>query len=176
MAVQRDEVEVRIRSAFAGVTLGSGISALQSEATEDYLERVTLAEYRALPRSETTDDWTAIPDAELIHVLTPPHLDFQGMRYYLPALLIWLLDNYDRSFTHPLFNGDMTVIFTVNALAPYEGSRWLYWKTYDKFSDGQRGAIARYVHELPHLVQLRPDDKADLESAAIEYWNQFLTD
>ena len=174
-SVGRDEVEAAIRSAFAGVTLGSGTSALQSEQTEamePWVKPLTEAEYRVLPQSETTDDWAAIPDAELVHVL-PMHLDDEGLRYYLPALLIWLLDNYEGPQPRHPFDGPMEVIYTFGALAPNWAREW-WWRKYDAFSAEQRAAIARYVREFPHLVQIRSDDQADLESASLDYWNQFL--
>jgi len=166
------ELEAEIKRAFAGVTLNDGISALQSESIEEFRRGLTPEEFELLPQSETTDDWTSLSSSELGHVLTP-HLDWKGLRYYLPALLIWLLDNYEGSWSDPT-GSPMPVIWAIMALAPPQDSRKFWWRSYEDFTAQQKTAIARYVSELPQLVRLRPDDVTALSDAANEYWNRFL--
>ena len=48
----RGAVEAQIRAAFAGVTLGKGMSLRQAQVADRYGEGVTDAEYEALPRGE----------------------------------------------------------------------------------------------------------------------------
>lgn len=52
----RATTEKLIRTAFAGVTLGNGISLRQAQVIDRYGEDVTDAEFDALPRQEVTSD------------------------------------------------------------------------------------------------------------------------
>ena len=82
--------------------LGSGVSLRQAAAIDDYMEGYTQATFDALPEDEVTDDWALIPEDEL-RTDNVPHLDADGLRYYLPALMLWLLDHYsdrDNFFHH----------------------------------------------------------------------------
>jgi hypothetical protein len=115
--VERDHIEAAIRSAFAGVQLASGISLRQTQVISDYGRGYTRAEFEALPESEVTDDWAQIPDDELAQDFIVAHLDADGLRYYLPALMLWLLHHYDDE-DRVISGADMTSIFTMAALAP----------------------------------------------------------
>jgi hypothetical protein len=91
--MERGEIERAIRSAFAGVRLGSGVSLRQAQAIDVYSKGVTKAEFEAMPLNEVTDDWTAVPESELRRDCIA-HLDAPALQYYLPALMLWLLDHY----------------------------------------------------------------------------------
>ena len=108
-------METVIWAAFAGVRLGSGMSLGQAQAADTWSEGHTEAEWLALPLSEVTDDWASVPKAELERDCTA-YLDAEGLRYYLPALMLWLLDHYDDE--HRLFNegASMALIGTTGAL------------------------------------------------------------
>jgi hypothetical protein len=166
-------LEQQIRDAFAGVTLGSGISLRQSAAIENYLKGMTKDQYARLPKSDVTTDWSAIPETEFSHVVVP-HLDAEGLRYYLPALMLWLLDNYD--------NGDfgsegLPIIGTVWALAPHlDLHPELSLARLEIFTEAQRGAIASFVEALPIVVDLHRDDAKTIDHWFNAYWRGFLPD
>jgi hypothetical protein len=174
--MERDDIEDSIRSAFAGVSLGSGTSLRQAQAIDDYGRGFTEAEFEALPLSEVTDDWTRIPESELLRD-NAAHLDAEGLRYYLPALMIWLLDHYDdpNLLAMPGVGPLMTPIGTVMALAPEsmakEENRWRF----EIFNDEQRAATAAYVEAFPRIVTLRAEDAKDLANSIRDYWGQFLS-
>ena len=163
--MERDDIEAAIRSAFAGVRLGSGVSLRQAQVIDDFRRGVSLEEFEALPRSEVTDDWSAVPENELMRDCVA-HLDPDGLRYYLPALMIWLFDHYDGI--------DMTSIGTIMALAPAREFAGSYRDIYDSFSVEQRAAIASYVEALPRLVNLDDEDAARVARSLDRYWAQFL--
>lgn len=173
---ERDEIEGVIRAAFAGVRLGSGHSLRQAEAIEDYREGLTVAEFEALPESEVTDDWSLVPEEELRRD-NAMHLDPEGLRYYLPALMLWLLDNYDHPDWLSIDGAQMTLYGTIGVIAPSssdpQARDWTFGK-YDAFSAEQKAVVATYVEALPRLVHLREDDAADIASALDFYWRQFL--
>jgi hypothetical protein len=171
--MERDDIEAAIRSAFAGVSLGPGVSLRQAEAIDDYGGGLSNAEFDALPRSEETDDWTRVPEDELTRDCVS-HLDADGLRYYVPALMLWLLEHYDdedRLFSE---GAEMTAIGTIMALAPYPEFETNHWHLYDTFSAEQRAAIASYVEALPRLVNLDYEDAASLARSLDGYWAEFL--
>jgi hypothetical protein len=173
--VERLGLEELIRDAFAGVSLGAGVSLRQAAAIDVYFEGWTRAQFDRLPESEVTHDWTQIPDDELRRD-NVAHLDPEGLRYYLPALMLWLLDHYNNADERLLdSDADLSVIGTISALAPGKDFREHQYGIYDAFfSQQQRCAIAAYVEALPGLVELGWEDTALLERSLRDYWGQFL--
>lgn len=172
-AADRAAVEAKIRAAFAGVTLGDGVSLRQAallDASDEEASAVELAGARA---GEITDDWASIPADELARD-NIAQLDAAGLRYYLPALALWLLDRYDDAALRLADEGvGMTVIGVIGALAPSELFADELYEVYDGFTPAQRDALAGYMAALPALVSL---DELDAERVAIaveEYWSQF---
>jgi hypothetical protein len=80
--VEREEIEAAIRSAFGGVTLGSGVSLRQAQVIDNSI--LGLDPPVDLSGPEITDDWARIPDSEFARDCIA-HLDRVGLRYYLPA-------------------------------------------------------------------------------------------
>ncbi|MFN8629900.1 MAG: DUF6714 family protein [Chloroflexota bacterium] len=101
-------------------------------------------------------------------------LDAAGLRYYLPALALWLLDRYDEGEGRLADEGvGMTVIGVIGALAPSELFADELYEIYDGFTPAQRGALAAYVAALPELVALDEVDAERIAVAVEEYWSQF---
>jgi len=172
--MEREDVEAAIRSAFAGVRLGTGISLQQARLIDVGLTQdMNQAEFASIPRHETTEDWTQIAQAELLCDALG-HLDADGLRYYLPALMLWLLDHYNDEGL--IFDPDasMTAIGTMSALAPSAEFARYRWETYDGFTLQQRAAMAMYVEALPRLVELDREDGTRVSRSIQRYWAQFL--
>ncbi len=173
-AVEREDVESAIRAAFAGVQLGSGTSLQQARLIDEGITSdMSPEEFAAIPRHETTDDWTKIADSELL-CDSLAHLDAAGLRYYLPALMIWILDHYSDEDLIFDSAASMTVIGTMSALAPPAEFARYRWDTYDQFTMEQRAALARYVAALPRLVELDREDAVRVRRSIERYWAQFL--
>jgi hypothetical protein len=171
--MERVEIEEAIHSAFAGVSLGSGVSLRQAQVIDAYILGFSQAEIDAIPPSEATDDWTRVSDDELRRDCVA-HLDADGLRYYLPALMLWVLDHYDDEDRLFIQGADMTAIGTISALAPRPEFARSLWDIYDRFSNEQRTAIASYVEALPRLVNLDYRDATEVETSLNDYWAQFL--
>jgi hypothetical protein len=171
--MERDDIEVAIRWAFASVRLGSGVSLRRAQVMDNYGHGVSQAEFEELLRSEVTDDWTRVPEDELRRDCVG-HLDAHGLRYYLPALMLWLLDHYDDEDRLLTDGADMTAIGTIMALAPPSEFAGSYRDIYDSFSAEQRAAVASYVEALPRLVYLDYDDATSVARSLDGYWAQFL--
>lgn len=164
-AMERERLEALIRDAFAGVRLDGGVSQRQALVIDAWGRGSTKAEYEALPLSEVTDDWTRI-EASAIDGIS--HFDAKGLRYYLPALMLWLLDHYHDD------SGTLTAIGTVSALAFSREDDVRSRAMYAIFSDTQRKAIATYLASLPELVDLDEEDTKRVSRSLDRYWKQFL--
>src|ERR1035438_849707 len=91
---KREAVTDAIQTAFKGVTLGQGISLRQAEMIDRTRDSVTPSEYRALLSGEVTNDWSRVPLIELERDYIA-HLDARGFRYYVPALMLSVLERYE---------------------------------------------------------------------------------
>ena len=158
----RAAVEAQIRGAFAGVKLGKGISLKQAQVMDRYGEGLTYVEFEAAPGGEITDSWADVPFSELERDCIA-HLDDEGLRYYLPALMLSLLSNYDPS--------SMRVIGTISALYPKTAATLT--RSYAFLTHDQHRAVACFLSALPHLVTLDTEDTKCVSRALRNYWGQF---
>lgn len=117
----------------------------------------------ARQKLEVVDDWTRIPYADLDRD-NFAHMDPDGLRYYLPALMLRILRHYDPSA--------MWCIGTVSALVQ-EGRHPRGFV--ELLTPEQRRAVALYVKELPNLLQLDEYDAPDIARVYREVWSQELT-
>src|SRR5688500_10551416 len=108
--MKRRAVIKTIEDAFRGTKLEDGVSLRQTEVLDRYGEGSTHEKYLSLPKSEIIDDWQRIPASELDRAECLAHLDAKGFRYYIPALMIRLLEDYDPS--------SMRTIGTLDPLYP----------------------------------------------------------
>jgi hypothetical protein len=168
--VERDDIEDSIRSAFANVRLRSGVSLRQAESIDDTIFGLEPA-YVGRETDEVIEDWARVPESELLRD-NIAHLDADGLRYYLPALMLWLLDHYDED--RWLSGSDMTAIGTISAIAPDQTFARRRWAIYDSFTAEQRTAIASYVEALPRLVRLDHEDAKRIGRSMNHYWRRFL--
>ena len=86
-------VESEIRIAFRGVTLGRGMSLRQAQLAGRLKDEVSSSD-SASCAPEQLADWSKVPLDELDRDCVS-HLDAEGFRYYIPALMLSVLDHYD---------------------------------------------------------------------------------
>ena len=157
-------LEDEIRAAFAGVELGGGISLRQAQVIDRYGEGVSDREFEALPKGEMTNDWSKVPFDELERDCVA-HLDAEGLRYYIPALMLSVLNHYDA--------GSMRVIGTISAL----DSRDAYnQRRFALFSEPQRRAVASFLSALPNVVDLWVEHAKVASRSLQAYWRQYLSE
>ncbi len=160
--VNRSSIEQQIRQAFTGVTLGGGISLCHAKVADRAGDGFSDEELAGLLHPEITDDWTRVPFAELDSDCIA-HLDAAGLRYYLPALMLSVLDKYVA--------GSMRVIGTLSALDP----RGPYGeKRFTLFTEDQRSAVAAFLRALPVLVELWDEHQKVAMRSLHRYWGQYL--
>jgi hypothetical protein len=160
----RQAVEDRIRAAFAGVRLENGVSLHQAQVIDNYGEGVTQAEFARLPLSEETERWDHVTFQEL-ESDNIAHLDPEGFRFYLPAFMISVLDDYVCS--------SMRCIGTISALYPKEHVLGYHMPRYNLLTYEQKQAVACFLEALPELLALDGEDRTIVERAR-RFWDQFL--
>ena len=163
MSPDRCELKEQIIDAFSGVALEDGISLNQTRVIDNYGRGCSDEEFVRLPLSETTDDWRKIPIHALDDADCLAHLDRKGFRYYIPALMLRLLDRYDPE--------SMFSIGTLSILYP-ETESWPY--LYSLLSDEQKRSVARFLKALPDLVELDTEDRTLVKRALRNYWSEYL--
>lgn len=174
----RSAVEMDIRTAFRGVTLGRGISLRQAQSIDGSSSRArgahsapvgqqkTDTEWSRIALDEITNDWSRVSLEELERDCIA-HLDALGFRYYIPTLMLSVVDHYDPS--------SLRVIGTLQGLYPKKDDGWEYhMHRYSLLNFRQKVAIARFLAALPKLVQLELEDQKVVESALRNYWGEYL--
>jgi hypothetical protein len=161
----RSAVESAIRTAFRGITLDRGISLRQAQSIDGF--RAALDNNGSVvPGAEITNDWSRVPLDELERDCCA-HLDALGFRYYIPALMLSVLDHYEPS--------SMRVIGTLTGLYPKKGNSWEYHiHRYSLLNAAQKAAIARFLVALPKLVELDSEGQKLVSRALRNYWDEYL--
>jgi hypothetical protein len=160
------EVIRAIESAFCGVTLEGGTSLKQARVADRYGEGVTDEQFAALPLTENVDDWRKLSVSDFEPDPCVAHFDAEGLRYYLPALMISVLQDYNPS--------SMRVIGTLSSLYPKRDAWPYHMERYKLLNDAQRRAIAVFVQALPTLVSLNTEDSTRMRRALEYYWKRWL--
>jgi hypothetical protein len=95
------------------------------------------------------------------------HLDALGFRYYIPALMLSVLEHYDSS--------SIRVIGTLTGLYPKKDNTWEYhMHRYSLLDSTQKATIARFLAELPKLGELDSEGQTTVERALRNYWSEYL--
>ena len=159
-------VKDEIRKAFRGVTLGGGISLRQAQVIDGF-QAVAANKLSGSPaKAEITNDWSQLSLDELERDCIA-HLDALGFRYYIPALMLSVLDHYEST--------SMRVIGTLGGLHPKKDNSWDYHlNRYSLLSSEQKAAIAQFLVALPTLVELQPEDQKVVSRAVRNYWGEYL--
>ena len=133
----RRSLEGEIRSAFRGIKLGKGISLSQAEFIDRYGNdqegrQVSDRQFYNLKLADEVSDWTRLElsDLERDNIA---HIDGEGLRYYLPALMLSVISDYTPS--------SMRVIGTLSAIDPRPMSSY-HIARYSFLDGDQRHAIA----------------------------------
>jgi len=161
----RHAVEDEIRIAFRGVTLGQGISLRKAQFVGGSRDAARNAHSASPAFGEITDDWSRVPLDELESDCIE-HLDALGFRYYIPALMLSVLNHYESA--------SMRVIGTLAGLYPRKGDSWEYhMHRYSLLGAVQKTAIARFLAALPKLVALDSEGQKAVERGLRNYWGEY---
>jgi hypothetical protein len=157
-------LEKEIRKAFRGVVLGKGMSLGQARVRDRSGEGFPDEDLaKLIPDNEVKDDWTKIDPDQLDNDLCTGYLDAEGFRYYIPALMLSVLDRYI-----PI---DFRVVSTFSELDADSDHRKLQ---YAMLNDAQSRAIAHFLQAAPHLLPLKLGDSERASLALQNYWGRYL--
>jgi hypothetical protein len=143
----------RIRAAFTGVKLGSGIGLWEAQGLDDYELPEVCAEYRL---KDETEDWSRISD-DTLHQCnsSPSFLDAEGFRFSMPAFMISeIRGTYGFNFFWSL------IYFEI-----------LEYSRYELLDRAQRGVVREYLI----FIASDPDDtysRDDIMYALDLYWTE----
>ncbi|MFM9115406.1 MAG: DUF6714 family protein [Planctomycetota bacterium] len=94
-ATQTDNAVNQIADAFAGVSLGNGVSLREADVIDDY---GTDDERAAAREQDELHDWQRIPDEDIAnHSSVLCFMDDEGLRFHLPAYMRFTLRRYRES-------------------------------------------------------------------------------
>ena len=151
--------------AFRGITLGEGTSLRRAQLADHCRDAVTKPRL-SRARKEIIDDWSKVPLDELEGDCIA-HLDAAAFRYYIPALMLSVLNDYDSA--------SMRVIGTLTGLYPKNDDGWEYhMHRYSLLNHAQKAAIANFLSALPRLVELDLTDQKIVSKALRNYWDEYL--
>lgn len=156
-----------LERAFAGVTLGAGVSLRQAQLLDD-MDYDPDHRYAAARARDEVDDWRRIPRTDLETLSYLAHVDAEGFRFYLPALLCSLIRDYDDTA--------MRVIQTLYGLCPTEKNWDHCMERYAVLDAEQMAAVATVLSRLSSVVDLTSEDATIVRRALRDYWNHFLPD
>lgn len=161
--MDKEELISEIRSAFDGVTLDGGVSLDEARIMDNYGREGPREPLAQIPGNKITHDWSRISSEVLGNFDCVAFLDEKGLRYYLPAFLLHILENYDPS--------SMMTIGTLSALYPKNETQESNLSALD---DQQRKAIALFMRFLPEIVELWGEDVPKVQRAYTKYWSKYL--
>lgn len=106
-----------IRAAFAGVTLGSGVSLREADVIDAYGSDVERARAHAL---DVTDAWWNVPPEDLERFRPFAFLDDAGFAFYLPAYMTHALrrDSHGDTAEQVLWALDPATPHNFGAITP----------------------------------------------------------
>ena len=92
----RRTVESDIQTAFRGVTLGAGVSLRRAQLADRAPDSACNPHRASFVPKEVVEDWSQVTLDELERDCVAL-LDAAGFRYYIPALMLSVLNHYDSS-------------------------------------------------------------------------------
>jgi hypothetical protein len=152
----REEVIADIRNAFKGVHRNTGHTIEEAELMDGGKETAgQLAEARARAKDR---EWSEVPPHVIeTHFTGLSFLDADGLRYYLPAFMIWSLQN--------LLSDSPTVDFTIYKLL---------YDYREVFTQEQCRAICRFLRFMADHSDGQADETAATDALAA-FWGEFCT-
>jgi hypothetical protein len=154
----------KIKVAFDKVSLEDGIGILESDAIDSCVSDKNRLAGR---NSDFRNDWQDIPDKVISeHYSALCFMDIKGLRFNLPAYMIFALRNYESSSS-----GSIDAVIYALCKEPEEVENG--WQA---FSKEQKQAIASF---LKFMVVVAGEQRVDSWQASLAYektWAKYDTD
>ena len=163
--LEAQQLIAKVKATFGGITRGAGVTLHEAEVIDDY---GTDAERAAARQPDTDNSWTELSD-ELI--ATHPHilsfLDVQGLRYYLPAHLTFVLKDLVQ-WDGPTPN--VSSALAISHLVVSQNFKEHQKERFRSFSTEESEVICRVLRFVAANFSWLSNDA---EQALSAYWGQF---
>ena len=165
-SICRRELSDFIADAFRNVRLGDGIGMFEADAADNYASEEQREVARQKDRSNWIE-WGDIPSTEIdsSHWILC-FVDAEGMRFLLPAYMMFALENYDKSNSASV---DSVIYALERGNDAFEGNAEL-------LSQCQKSAIVGF---LKYMILVVGEDLVDTVAASRAYenhWAQYDVD
>jgi hypothetical protein len=137
MPLTTDTLTTEITTAFDGIPREDGITLHEAEEIDCHGSPEELLRAR---QRDTDSRWQDIPDQWISELPSAVHfLDAKGLRYYLPAIMLW-------HFRHPHWSEPATADLLYSGLTSKEFPHHHLVDLYNSLTDPQRRAVAHWLH------------------------------
>ena len=188
-----------ITTAFEGVAREDGVTLHEAMVIDDYGSAEERAEAR---RKDIERKWQDVPADDICSsdaVLS--FLDSKGFHYYIPAYVVWYLENVDRENSSCLSSNtfDSVIFHLTYQLRDESVDKSARAERFEFFTDEQRRAIARFLEfeaereeklerrymraslyrgglekvEVDKILQEYEIEDSGIRQAIRNYWGQF---
>jgi hypothetical protein len=161
--LRRDALIREIQHAFAGVTRDGGVSLHQANVIDHYgsHEQEVAARERDTERS-----WQEVPNADIgSNYSALSFLDPVGLRYYLPAYMVWILRHFHQT-------DSASVAATLSTLNPSGDLREWSLERFQLLTRDQSAAVGAFLTFMVEYSAGWVD--ADVARQALGgYWGRF---
>jgi len=155
LIMNQDKLINEISEAFAKVSLEDGIGILEAEALDLCESDKKLEKAR---KSDFRKKWNEIPESIIEeHYSALCFMDAKGLRFNLPAYMIFALKNWEHS-------ASASIDAPIYALANVESEQ--FQEEWSIFTIEQRKAITKF---LKYMVIEVPDGYVDSSQASLAY-------
>ena len=150
-----------IKDAFGSVLLGNGIGVYEAEAIDNYKSQKEIAEAREKDRS-VWKYWGEIPE-NVIRTFSDAlcFVDPEGMRFLLPAFMLYAVNNYDKSDSNTVDSAIYALDRGIDAFGHHEAM----------LSQEQKEAVISF---LKFMAFEAGEDNVDTEVATRAYVNHWV--
>ena len=159
------ELIIFIEKVFKGVPQPKGITLHVAQAHDDY-DYENNADHR---KKDFIGKWSSVPTEHLAKCRDALcYLDAAGMRFYLPAYMVWVLKNFGE------LDSDDSVLYTFDN-HPNDDELGKYFKErFSLFNKNQLIACALFVK---YCAEEDPEDMIDASFAKKKYdrfWHRYI--
>lgn len=159
--MNEEDLISEIREAFKGVSLEEGIGIVEADAIDDYADKKKQEKARSL---DERNNWENIPDEVISRAsFSLCYVDEKGMKFSLPAYMVFLLKNYQVSDSASID----AVIYALDRISGPNDKGW------DFLSKEQKEIVAKFLKFLVISIKEGIVDDVVASRAYEKYWRKF---
>jgi len=159
--MNKEDLISDIKEAFKEVSLEEGIGIVEADAIDDYADKRQQEKARSL---DERNNWENIPDEVISKAsFSLCYVDEKGMRFSLPAYMVFLLKNHEVSDSASID----AVIYALDRVSGPSDKGW------DFLSKKQKEVVAKFLKFLVIGIKEGVVDDVVASRAYEKYWSKF---